>query len=147
MADILGKLILHASDAISQFRRGTVLTHNPTKCNSSPMELLHSSIITKQWRKQHIRMAILNQICSHWKGKLQFDGGGKPTQYKWNAYLFSKLKFRVSTARQELLTCSETLAIFPQVRVELSWGAGSKHHLPVKHYAVILCGISSRSSS
>lgn len=48
MADILGKLILHASDAISQFRRGTVLTHNPTKLNSSPMELLHSSIITKQ---------------------------------------------------------------------------------------------------
>lgn len=69
-------------------------------------------------------MAILNQICSLWKGKLQFDGGGKPTQYKWNAYLFSKLKFCMSTARLELLTGSETLAIFPQVRLELSWGGG-----------------------
>lgn len=48
MADILGKLILHASDAISQCGRGTILTHKPTKGNSTQLELLPNLIIIKQ---------------------------------------------------------------------------------------------------
>lgn len=69
-------------------------------------------------------MPILNQICSMQKEKLQFDSGSKPKQYKENVYLFSMLKFHMSTARQELLTGSETLAIFPQVRLEFSLDGG-----------------------
>lgn len=68
-------------------------------------------------KAKYQRMATLNQICNVWKEKCRFHNGDKPRQCKWNVYLFSKLKFLMTTAREELLTGLDTLRVFPQVRL------------------------------